>query len=231
MTGLKSIVALLAAAAVAPALANPIELPTLYARQDFGSCRNQSCIIATIAGSTGETVYRYKDFPVNDKPAGNCCVVRYFPAAKDAIYAYRPGLKEYCAANGGDAPADANPPGVDKISVQPGTQARDLEARQSITCKDNILIFVKGTLEPGETGITVGPQLKNALDSKKWSVVGVEYDNSFDNDYCLALPGGVSARAVLRKTIAACPNANIAMAGYSQGAMVVRNVCQTHATY
>jgi len=223
MAVVKTTLALLGAATLA--LANPMPLPTLVARQDFGSCHNQSCIVATIAGSTGATGYDYAKFPVNDQQSGDCCIVRYFPAAKDAIYEYRPGLQAYCAANGGDAPLDANPPGVNEITIAPGAGQGVGQKRQTatVTCKDNILIFVKGTLEPGDTGITVGPALSGQLDSNKWTVVGVNYDNSFDNDYCLGLPGGVSARAVLRNVISQCPNSNIAMSGYSQGAMVVRN--------
>jgi len=208
---------------VSPILASPV-FPVLEARQDFGSCRNQSCLIATIAGSTGATVYPYSEYPTGDTQKGDCCIVRYFPAVKDSIYSYRPGLQSYCASHGGDAPADANPPGVDSVSIQPANKRGIFNNKAAAaTCKPNILIFVKGTLEPGDLGITIGPSLKNKLDSTKWDVRGVSYDNSFDNDYCLGLPGGINTRQALRQAISDCPNARIALSGYSQGAMVVRN--------
>jgi len=229
---------ILAAAAV-PAFANPLSLPRLVARQDFGSCRNQSCEVATVAGSTGATVYPYSTYPTGDTQAGDCCIIRYFPAVKDEIYSKRPNLQAYCEANGGDAPAEPNPPGVSTVTVAkrseptPAPERREALAapiavqerslKERATCSPNILIFIKGTLEPSDLGITVGPALADGLNSSLWTTVGVNYDNSFDNDYCLGLPGNINARQVLANQTAACPNSNIAMAGYSQGAMVVRN--------
>jgi len=219
-----AVTALVLALGISPVLATPV-FPILEARQDFGSCRNQSCEIATIAGSTGATVYTYPSYPTGDTQDGDCCIVRYFPAAKDAIYSQRPGLQSYCAAHGGDAPADSDPLGVNSVTIQPSSKRGlfDNKAAAATTCKPNILIFVKGTLEPGDTGITIGPSLKSNLDSSKWDVRGVSYDNSFANDYCLGLPGGINARQALAQAISDCPNARIALSGYSQGAMVVRN--------
>jgi len=232
------------AALAATAFASPLNLPTLVARQDFGSCRNQSCLVATVAGSTGSHVYPYAPvYPVNDQNSGDCCIIRYFPAVKNALYGERPGLQAYCAANGGDAPLDANPPGIDSVTITSGQsptqpppsykkreleiEEREVEATVSKVnaagCKPNILIYAKGTLEPGDLGITVGPQLASGLDSTKWQVTGVQYDNSFDNDYCLGLPGGINVRAALANATSVCPQSRIALSGYSQGALVVRN--------
>ncbi|MBE7182638.1 MAG: cutinase family protein [Terriglobus roseus] len=156
------------------------------------------------------------------------------------MYTYRPGLQAYCASHGGDAPKDSNPPGVDHVTLSNpppvpsgsssssgglfgGISLPSFGKRQS-GCKKNILIYVKGTFEFGDLGQTQGPSIQQKLDSSKWDVVGVEYDNSIDNDYCLGLPGGISARQVLAQQVQKCPNSNFAMAGYSQGAMVVRHV-------
>ncbi|KAF2756297.1 alpha/beta-hydrolase [Pseudovirgaria hyperparasitica] len=211
MAFIKSLLAL--AVVASSAIASPIDnLPVLESRQDPGpgSCRNQSCLIATVAGSTGATTYPYDQYPIMDTQDGDCCIVRYFPAVKNSIYEARPGLQEYCASHGGDAPRDANPPGV-------------VDIHKRATCKPKILIFAKGTLEPGPIGITVGPSLKQKLDANVWDVRGFNYDNSFANDLCLGLPGGVTARGVLESTAAECPSSVIVLSGYSQGAMVVRN--------
>jgi hypothetical protein len=209
-------VAVLALSPVVLAAAIP-EPGSIWVRQDFGSCRNQSCAVATVSGSTGSSVYDFSSYPVGDTQDGNCCIVRYFPAAKDALYKARPGLQQYCASHGGDAPLDKNPPGITTVTVVNPKSKR-------ATCKANILIYSKGTLEPGDLGITLGPQIKAGLDAKLWEVRGVQYDNSFANDYCLGLPGGINVRQALAKAVSDCPNARIHMSGYSQGALVTRNV-------
>nr|POE74588.1 cutinase [Quercus suber] len=208
---------------ISPAFSSPILPPGVDAilpRQDAGSCRNQSCEIATIAGSTGATVYPYKTYPMGYTMDGNCCIVRYFPAVKQPIYDAISGQQAYCASHGGDAPKDANPPGVDHVTT---TYNPAPAKRAATTCKPKILIFAKGTGEPFDLGITVGPMLQGSLNAAEWDVRGVSYDNSFANDYCLGLPGGVTARGVLAKAVSDCPNSIIAMSGYSQGAMVIRN--------
>lgn len=146
-------------AAFISAFATPLALPELDTRQSTGSCRNQSCEIAYVAGSTGRTVYPYSSLPSGDTQDGDCCIVRYFPAVKDSLYEYRPGLQSYCAAHGGDAPLDSNPPGVNEVSApyitsSPSNKARDysfesvesdLVKRQSTTCKPKMLLFIKGS--------------------------------------------------------------------------------------
>jgi hypothetical protein len=224
--------AVLALPAVVLAAPAPSEGP-IWIRQDFGTCRNQSCAVATIAGSTGSTTYDFPSYPVGDTQDGDCCIIRYFPAVKEPFYKGRPGLQSYCASHGGDAPLDKNPPGVDSVTViNPKLpNKRQLFGGGSTTpaaCKANILIYSKGTLEPGDLGITLGPQIKNGLDAKLWDVRGVSYDNSFANDYCLGLPGGINVRQALAKAVSDCPKARIHMSGYSQGALVTRNVCNHH---
>lgn len=89
-------------------------------------------------------------------------------------------------------------------------------------CADNILIISKGTLEPTQYGVTVGPILSNGWDST-WSVSPVIYDATVSGDFCLALPGGMVAKDMINQAAAKCPTSKIFVAGYSQGAMVVRN--------
>lgn len=205
-------------------LANPFPgVPELLPRQGQNQCRNQSCLIATVAGSTGATVYPYSQYPTGDTMDGDCCIIRYFPAVKSQVYAARPNLQPYCQVFGGDAPKDSNPPGVTSVKVQPTAVKRQTAA--TTPCKPNVLIFVKGTFEPGDLGVTLGPNFQSGLDSNKWEVIGVNYDNSYSNDNCLGLPGGVTTRQTLNQVVTTCPNSAIALVGYSQGAMVVRNAC------
>lgn len=228
MIALHTLALALVGSVAASPLVNLASLPTLVSRQDAGTCRNQSCEIAAVAGSTGATTYDYPSYPVGDTQDGDCCIIKYFPAVKTRFYQARPSLQAYCAAHGGDAPLDSNPPGISSISKrqpEPPTkiEERAAAATTSAPCKPKILIFVKGTLEPGDVGITLGPQIQQGLDPKVWDVHGVNYDNSFANDYCLGLPGGIPARQLLEKLVAQCPKSVFAMSGYSQGAMVIRN--------
>ncbi|MBE7182637.1 MAG: hypothetical protein INR71_15770 [Terriglobus roseus] len=57
-------------------LASLANTKELWVRQDAGSCRNQSCEIAAVSGSTGSTVYQYNTYPVGDTQDGDCCIVR-----------------------------------------------------------------------------------------------------------------------------------------------------------
>jgi hypothetical protein len=90
-------------------------------------------------------------------------------------------------------------------------------------CAPNIVIFAKGTTEPGELGITVGPALNWGLPSKDFLVVGVPYTADVPGDYCLGLPGGMVAKDMLNQAARKCPNSNIFLSGYSQGGMVAHN--------
>jgi hypothetical protein len=77
-------------------------------------------------------------------------------------------------------------------------------------------------MEPGNYGITVGPQLTSGLPSD-WTTDYVSYDADVPGDYCLGLPGGMVAKDMINEAASKCPNSNIFLAGYSQGAMVVHN--------
>lgn len=227
------------------ALANPMSENMnriLVARQDAGSCNGQSCEIAAIAGSTGMASYPYSSLPTGGTKQGDCCIIQYFPAAAKVIYAKQPTLHAYCSSIGADKPKDSNPPGITSrnftnqtASTTPAQAATSTSLRSgslnlkqrdtspSIPCKRNILIFVRGSGDSGDIGHDIGPALQSALDSKHWDVIGVNYDNSMRGISCLGLPGGVAARHTLESTVSTCPHAKIAMGGFSQGAMVIRN--------
>jgi len=90
------------------------------------------------------------------------------------------------------------------------------------TCAKNILIFAKGTFEPGAYGVFVGPSFTSGLPAS-WSTAGVSYDPSVPGDFCLGLPGGMVAKDMINQAAQKCPTSDIYLSGYSQGAMVVRN--------
>jgi cutinase len=90
------------------------------------------------------------------------------------------------------------------------------------SCTKNILIFAKGTFEPGAYGMLVGPMFTSGLPTGS-STAAVSYDPDIPGDFCLGLPGGMVAKDMINQAAVKCPNANIFLSGYSQGAMVVRN--------
>jgi hypothetical protein len=110
--------------------------------------------------------------------------------------------------------------------VEPDYEPPALRRRQS--CKPNILLFARGTTEPGTMGMTVGPALSSALGSK-FSSVGVSYTADVEGINCIGLPGGVKCRDQLAKLAAQCPSSNFVLGGYSQGAMVAR-ICAAYST-
>ncbi|KAF1988001.1 carbohydrate esterase family 5 protein, partial [Aulographum hederae CBS 113979] len=90
-------------------------------------------------------------------------------------------------------------------------------------CRPYILIYAKGTGEPGAFGISVGPMLRTALAANlRLDVRGVNYDASLAADFCFALPGGKVAQGDLEKAASQCPDAKFILSGYSQGGMVAR---------
>ena len=89
-------------------------------------------------------------------------------------------------------------------------------------CTKNILIFAKGTFEPGTYGVFVGPSFTSGLPAG-WSTAGVSYDANVPGDFCLGLPGGMVAKDMINQAAQKCPDSDLYLSGYSQGAMVVRN--------
>ncbi|KAL1983157.1 hypothetical protein VTN96DRAFT_407 [Rasamsonia emersonii] len=96
-------------------------------------------------------------------------------------------------------------------------------------CTEYTIIFARGTSEPGNVGILVGPPLFDALESLVGSsaltIQGV-------NDYAASvqgyLEGGDPAGSAemanqIQQAYSACPNTKLIASGYSQGCQVVHN--------
>jgi Cutinase len=178
-------------------------------------CRGQSCMIADTAGSTGrDPIMKAEGADDNDIQ----CIIKHNPAVGELLRKYNnqvPNVPKQSTTWMSTAMSSLNK-GLKSFSNprETGTFAG--------TCAPNILIFAKGTLEPGILGITVGPQFTSGLPSN-WSTAGVDYDPDVAGDYCLGLPGGMVMKDVINGAYQKCPSSNLFLSGYSQGAMVVRN--------
>lgn len=96
------------------------------------------------------------------------------------------------------------------------------------TCKPVTLLFAKGTTEDGSMGALVGPPLAQALGlaigADNLAVQGVDYDASVEGFLTGGDPRGSKTMAglvAMRKSN--CANTTLIVAGYDQGAQLLRN--------
>jgi hypothetical protein len=197
--------------------------------EKFGS--EQSCDIADISGSTGK--------PFNITKAMQ--IKKAYPAsAATCIESYYwklniPTPKGYQSAT--KPPASYSPKPYEKRSVpepyilrgsQESVDGR-VEKRQGKGCKDYAFFYARGSLEPASKnnmGISLGGNLQSGLDKAmpgKWHTQGIDYPAAMSDNYCVGLPGGYNCMNQMTKYAKNCPNTKLALAGFSQGGMVVRN--------
>jgi len=105
-----------------------------------------------------------------------------------------------------------------------------LETGSSSACPKAILIFARGSTEPGNMGVTVGPLLASALETTYGAAqlwiqgVGGPYSADLVSNF---LPGGSSTAAfeegvrLFNLANSKCPNSIVVAGGYSQGAAVI----------
>jgi len=176
-------------------------------------CTNKSCDIADMSGSTGKLPTRN---PEGGSDIDKKCIAKYNAKGVQAAISSAPVKKQPTGLSSallGAAHSLGN--------MMPGVE-KEVKGTFTGKCTPNIIIFAKGTLEPGAFGILVGPSLKQKVPAG-WTMVGVSYTASIAGDYCLGLPGGMVARDILEQAAAKCPTSKFFMSGYSQGAMVVHN--------
>jgi len=176
-------------------------------------CTNQSCDIADMSGSTGKLPTRK---PEGGGSVDHKCIAKYNPKGVQAAISSPPVKKQPTGLSSALLGAAHN---MGNFIPDSGIE---LKGKFDAKCTPNIIIFAKGTLEPGNFGILVGPSLKSKVPAG-WTMVGVNYGSSIAGDYCLGLPGGMVARDMLNQAAAKCPSSKVFMSGYSQGAMVVHN--------
>ena len=93
-------------------------------------------------------------------------------------------------------------------------------------CKPVVVIFARGTIELGNVGSITGPPFFNALDvvlgAENVGVQGVDYPADILGYLEGGDPGGASTTAsLLNQAASQCPDTQIVLSGYSQGAQVV----------
>ncbi|CAG9987391.1 unnamed protein product [Clonostachys byssicola] len=111
---------------------------------------------------------------------------------------------------------------------QSSTTRNELESGSSSSCPDGILIFARGSTEPGNMGDGVGPLLATNVAKQVPSLwvqgVGGAYTAGLIENL---LPRGTSAAAIaegvrlFNLANSKCPNSAIVTGGYSQGAALI----------
>ncbi|KAK8042393.1 BccutA, partial [Apiospora phragmitis] len=101
-------------------------------------------------------------------------------------------------------------------------------------CGDIVVVFARGTTEPGNVGVLVGPPLFRALrqqmgaTGKTLAVQGVDH---YDASVTAYLQGGDATGSqqmanLVSKAFTQCPSSKIVMSGYSQGGQLVHNAAK-----
>ncbi|KAG8170201.1 hypothetical protein KVR01_000946 [Diaporthe batatas] len=141
-----------------------------------------------------------------------------------------PGLSGDSAAPA--AGSEASPSPTDALadtSASPNTAAAAPAAEGAAGCKAVTVIFARGTTEPGTLGMVVGPGLNTAVAkalNNNGVVTGVAYAASAGGIATEIGTGGAGTQAMVKAVadaLAACPDTQIVLSGYSQGAMLVHN--------
>jgi hypothetical protein len=184
--------------------------------------QGQSCAIAALSGSTNESFEEtVKNTgggkqPKGSNSAGKQCITKFYKQL---------GLKAPVGIS-----RSVNQERVGAASEMFRRGSVNMEKRQN--CKQNIMLFARGTTEPGTMGSTVGPALSSALSRQgggKWRSEGVRYSADVAGDDCIGFPGGIKCRDQLAKIAASCPTSNFFISGYSEGAMVA-HICTAFST-
>ncbi|KAF7337350.1 Cutinase [Mycena sanguinolenta] len=110
--------------------------------------------------------------------------------------------------------------------------SNDTENQLSGPCRPVTFIFARGTGEDGNVGARIGPpliaDLRVALGTDGIAAQGVDYDASVLGYLEGGSPSGSATMATLIDTAASqCPDTQIVIGGYSQGAQLVHNAAAT----
>ncbi|KAE8453571.1 hypothetical protein EG329_010432 [Mollisiaceae sp. DMI_Dod_QoI] len=115
------------------------------------------------------------------------------------------------------------------VAMLSGEQTTYNQVGNGAACKEYTVVFARGTSEPGNVGILVGPPffeaLKSAVGSGNVAIQGV-------NDYSASVPaylaggdpvGSAEMATQIQAAQSACPNTKLIASGYSQGGQIVHN--------
>jgi hypothetical protein len=199
----------------------------------------QSCYIAWVSGSTNKQY----DLPKGAKAAGasasgEACVRKNLEAlgvktvpgnnlfGKNRMLSQEEIYKAIMAPQPAKIASSEKGKAVSLLSER---------AEEAESCSPTMLLYARGTMEPGDLGISIGPKIKKEIEDRRlgWKVRAITskdgYDAALSNNFCVGLPGGKVCRDVLQKVGQSCPTSNFILAGYSQGAMVAR-ICAAYVT-
>jgi len=187
-------------------------------------CQKQSCDIADISRSSGRPFNLAKAQEIKKAypaSAATCIESYYYKLNIPIPEGYVPSTKP---------PAGYNPkPAKRAVASAAEQMTAEAPVEKSAACNDYALFYARGSLEPASTnnmGITLGSGIQKAVEKGmpgKWHTQGIDYPAALMDNFCVGMPGGYNCVQQLTKYAEACPNTKIALAGYSQGGMVVRN--------
>ena len=105
-------------------------------------------------------------------------------------------------------------------------ERNELSNAAGVGCKPITVIFARGTIELGNVGALVGPpffdHLNRLIGADNIAVQGVDYPATVAGYLGGGDPGGAQTTAdLLNQAASNCPNTQIVLSGYSQGAMEV----------
>ncbi|KAL2127482.1 hypothetical protein VTI74DRAFT_10674 [Chaetomium olivicolor] len=129
------------------------------------------------------------------------------------------------------AAVEVEQPAAEIEARQISSIRNDLETGSSSKCPRVIFIFARASTEPGNMGISAGPNVANGLAARYGSSlwvqgVGGPYTAGLAENF---LPAGTSraaideAKRMFNMANQKCPNAAIVAGGYSQGTAVMSN--------
>lgn len=130
--------------------------------------------------------------------------------------------------SGGSTGADTGSDTSSDASADTSSSANTAAA--AADCKAVTVIFARGTTEPSTLGMVVGPGLNTAVGkalNNNGAVTGVAYAASAGGIATeIGGKGGAGTQAMVKAVtdaLASCPDTQIVLSGYSQGAMLVHN--------
>ncbi|KAL2754919.1 carbohydrate esterase family 5 protein [Sodiomyces alcalophilus JCM 7366] len=116
------------------------------------------------------------------------------------------------------------------LEARQSTTRDDLENGSSSNCPEAILIFARGSTEPGNMGMTAGPALARAMEREFRNIwiqgVGGPYTADLAPNFLRKGTNQQSideAKRLFTMAHTKCPNTPVVTAGYSQGTAVVGN--------
>lgn len=115
--------------------------------------------------------------------------------------------------------------GCGALLIAPAVSRADeplINAEPAASCPDVQVVFARGTGEPpgaGRVGEAFVDSLRSLVDGKAVAVYNVEYPASYD--FMRAIDGVNDAGIFIQNMASSCPQTEMVLGGYSQGAAVV----------